>query len=86
MRLFRRRAAASVEAVAKEYRAGKTALNRRIGVGGDCDGSPDCAAEITIEHSDGSQWDEIHLTVDEAEWVIAKLCSAVLYHHARRKS
>ena len=70
--------------IEKEYRRGETARNRSIGIGGDCTGSPLCAAEITIEHTDTSQWDEIHLTVDEAEWAIAKLQAAVASYRARR--
>lgn len=71
-----------------EWRVGQTARDREIGVEIGCTGSPLCCAAIHIRYTKSSTpgkappWEEIHLTIEESEWVIAELSTAV----ARRRA
>ena len=60
-----------------------TANSRRmVTVRNDCDGSPDCAAEIHIE--EGIGWQECHLTVMEAQLIRKALKKAIQEHENRQ--
>jgi len=68
----------------KQWRRGVTARDRSIGIGFDCDGSPKCTAEITIERNSSLASEEIHLTVDEVRWAMARLAQALIAEQRRR--
>lgn len=51
----------------------KSNSKRTVIVRNDCDGSPNCAAEIHLINDKGAQWVEAHLTADEAKLVIKAL-------------
>ena len=57
-------------------RRGETAFDRTIVIEADCTGSPNCAAAIHIERTNGGG-EEIHLTPDEVLWTVEHLLSAL---------